>query len=544
MKVCAYVCVCVCDVGQGCHATHKMVAGWSRERLEQLVARAVCDMWRKETGSFLSPVSVDGTVCVTCSGSTVVLRVSETFPGTLTDSHVIHTSQSQSSDVSRSMDSGLGVDMTSSDDSVRDASNVGDTSASSRLVPAHAHVTSTPKSALTLQSSWQHLTSGLDLSKRDGDLALSSPQSYTEQVHDVIRQRLVAKVKVSHCKSTPDEGEDSAKRVKLEGLSKHDLELSKAVLSSKQGEGQMMLAPSDACPWNPGLPTHPSASRSQKLPSTQYDRDLAAYSNPFAAPLFSAYGMMPTLQYPAMCGLMPVMPPPSLPSLSPIANPSPPPSLASNKDRAVPISDTCEVSGTGEQKTYRCEYCSKTFLFRSKYLEHLPVHTNARPFRCTVCDRTYKYKYDLRVHHRTHQGIPTKATLCPHCSLRFDTNKLLRQHISSAHSHLPPPDDDSRASDAISASVEDASQESTTLSSPDAQPLSRDTPVPFYHGSHGNQGSRGQSPADWLATGQSQGLSDGSTTSECNAKSYTVPPRTASPALLDKNANIVVHLNS
>ncbi len=82
---------------------------------------------------------------------------------------------------------------------------------------------------------------------------------------------------------------------------------------------------------------------------------------------------------------------------------------------------------------FRCEYCSKNFLFKSKYHEHLPVHTNARPFRCHLCARTYKYKYDLRVHLRTHMGIPTKSTVCPFCSGKFDTNKQLRAHIKDAH---------------------------------------------------------------------------------------------------------------
>jgi len=105
------------------------------------------------------------------------------------------------------------------------------------------------------------------------------------------------------------------------------------------------------------------------------------------------------------------------------------------------------VGGQAEQKVYRCDYCNKTFLFKSKYHEHLPVHTSARPFQCHLCTRTYKYKYDLRVHLRTHLGIPTKSTVCPFCAARFATNKFLRQHMRDAHadqngaaaSGAPPP---------------------------------------------------------------------------------------------------------
>lgn len=92
-----------------------------------------------------------------------------------------------------------------------------------------------------------------------------------------------------------------------------------------------------------------------------------------------------------------------------------------------------QLANNIEPKSYRCEYCQKTFLFRSKYQEHLPVHTTDRPFECHICQRTYKYKYDLNVHQRTHQGIPTKSTTCPKCSQRFPTNKLLRVHINEVH---------------------------------------------------------------------------------------------------------------
>ncbi|KAK2159665.1 hypothetical protein LSH36_148g01013 [Paralvinella palmiformis] len=92
-----------------------------------------------------------------------------------------------------------------------------------------------------------------------------------------------------------------------------------------------------------------------------------------------------------------------------------------------------QVTPTGEQKVYVCEYCSKQFLFKSKYHEHLPVHTNARPYQCHLCSRTYKYKYDLQVHLRTHMGIPTKSTVCPFCMQKFETNKMLRNHIVEMH---------------------------------------------------------------------------------------------------------------
>lgn len=96
-------------------------------------------------------------------------------------------------------------------------------------------------------------------------------------------------------------------------------------------------------------------------------------------------------------------------------------------------SSTESAKNAAEQKTYSCKHCHKKFLFKSKYQEHMPVHTSDRPFQCTSCQRTYKYKYDLNVHLRTHQGIPTKSTICPFCTKKFQTNKMLRLHIIEDH---------------------------------------------------------------------------------------------------------------
>jgi len=102
--------------------------------------------------------------------------------------------------------------------------------------------------------------------------------------------------------------------------------------------------------------------------------------------------------------------------------------LNSGSGLLTPGADTKEHPGGeagGEpQRVYRCDYCSKTFLFRSKYHEHLPVHTSARPFQCHLCSRTYKYKYDLRVHLRTHLGT---------VSYLHDYQRVIEKKINNSH---------------------------------------------------------------------------------------------------------------
>ena len=46
-----------------------------RERLKHLMANAILELWKKETGS-LSPVIIEGTICITSgSGKTIVVQV-------------------------------------------------------------------------------------------------------------------------------------------------------------------------------------------------------------------------------------------------------------------------------------------------------------------------------------------------------------------------------------------------------------------------------------------------------------------------------------
>ena len=577
-----------------------------KERLEKLVARAVCDVWRKETGS-LNTVTVEATVCITCNGSTFSLHVTDTFAGKVTENiddrkddrphiewkrpsqgdHPLSSNElspvslySPSSEESRcrgdvsvpsrdscsingssydcalscqSVDSGLGLDITNDQSAVVSSEIISSNKVSSvqqnqtnrfhplsdissdlgnakaKTIPSTAHQlpsfvnTSTPKAnvlrTLTPLSMGEKLNNencssedeinmlGLDLTKRDGDLALSSPQSYTAQVHDVIKQRLVAKV--SRGKLAGDNFNEDMKRAKydyaMDGASQNNqssnsinltsvnsipssstttnsmlgsavtsssnIMLGSAVISSSSGMLSLPLycglttlsstsTAYNSSSWTSSLPS-PLTSVKQDTSSSSIFRNESnpsSFFNPFASPMFR--GFFQTMPFSMMCNIPGGMRPLQSPMQSPLIS-------ATSNDKEKSEEHDVAVGESNDQKTYRCEYCGKTFLFRSKYHEHLPVHTNARPFQCSVCDRTYKYKYDLRVHYRTHQGIPTKSTHCPHCPLKFDTNKLLRMHISS--SHRDTHEEDSLASDSASLSQDDSQFNRASTSQDDSQ---------------------------------------------------------------------------
>jgi hypothetical protein len=348
------------------------------ERLRHLVANAILELWKKETGS-LSSVIIEGTICITTSsGKTTVVQVADRFAHGMPDyaPSVDDSGISPGGQTNLKDESGLGGVCpgtgyyTKSEDS--DMEDV-----------AEAPESSTPKQPGVKEEEEveEPREDALDLSGRreSADLALSSPHSYTAQVREVIRQRLLA-----------SKGERS---------------------SSEENTPSRLFSHS----W-------PGAGRTdpQHLP----------FPSPFTSPL--SVGLPHQSFFPMRS---PVFPSPELfRPTSPSSshgddNPVFPPSFSPETD----LNGNMEKDTNEEQRVYKCEFCSKTFLFKSKYHEHLPVHTNARPFRCHLCSRTYKYKYDLRVHLRTHMGIPTKSTICPFCSSKFSTNKVLRIHIRDSH---------------------------------------------------------------------------------------------------------------
>ena len=266
----------------------------------------------------------------------------------------------------------------------------------------------------------------LDLTHGDADLALSTPQSYTAQVRDVIRQRLLAG---RHTVGAKDDVNLKPDGATLTPAVLKNLGLQRTAARRRRGfRGPYPIAVTTSeLPLSPSMFTPP----------------------PMMMPPPSA--LIPSQFSAFMHKLMPTTNGGSLHTILTNHDGDATPPRPESPQGATDLSGKSEAESEELQKVYSCEFCSKTFLFKSKYHEHLPVHTNARPFQCHLCARTYKYKYDLRVHLRTHMGIPTKSTVCPFCSAKYDTNKLLRIHIRDNHKEqsrasedecVPPPTTD------------------------------------------------------------------------------------------------------
>ncbi|XP_070575609.1 zinc finger protein 54-like [Ptychodera flava] len=110
---------------------------------------------------------------------------------------------------------------------------------------------------------------------------------------------------------------------------------------------------------------------------------------------------------------------------------------------------------------YKCEFCSRTFLHKTKFDTHryshdktlsphvckqcnrgfstgdalqghiLTIHENKRPFKCMHCDKAYTKKYALDQHMRKHTG--EKISKCTVCGEMFVNASERRHHLKNEH---------------------------------------------------------------------------------------------------------------
>ncbi|XP_076628962.1 uncharacterized protein LOC143345562 isoform X20 [Colletes latitarsis] len=85
--------------------------------------------------------------------------------------------------------------------------------------------------------------------------------------------------------------------------------------------------------------------------------------------------------------------------------------------------------------TYTCDICQSVFEQKSKILRHITSkHSFHRPFKCATCDKTFKYKCDLKAHRLVHQEVDTSLLhCCDKCDYRTKTKNNLKSHYIRRH---------------------------------------------------------------------------------------------------------------
>lgn len=462
-----------------------------KERLQHLLANSILEMWKKETGSSLS-VLIEGTICITsCHGKVTVIQISNQFPG-FVDRELMSPSEAKIFEQIRFSRRSISHDdeelinaenkqlkrIVKKDDNNNDTSDFMEEEEMLDVVdePCNSPVkrgsdsgeeereeSDDEKMREMKTDSCEH--SGSDsaihdlsddraesiedkkpLSGHNSDLLISSPLMYTAQVHNaigaesVLKNHLLGK-KMNHqltdANPLSPESEPSNSPTHPHDMSHMEQHFN----NNNNNRVKFPISPM----WPIKKEFHDRIFESSfKHASPMGDMHLMA--NSLLTGFIPAAHSSNLNSYLRMHSLPPLMPS----TVKELTNRSfsvpvfPPTdekpfdlvgrnlSTSAAQNRGDSSSAPASASNS-EQKIYKCLFCHKTFLFKSKYHEHLPVHTSARPFQCHLCSRTYKYKYDLRVHLRTHLGIPTKSTICPFCSNKFSTNKQLRQHIRDEH---------------------------------------------------------------------------------------------------------------
>ena len=91
-----------------------------------------------------------------------------------------------------------------------------------------------------------------------------------------------------------------------------------------------------------------------------------------------------------------------------------------------------------ELRPFKCKLCDKSYKQKNTLADHIvSVHEKKRKFKCQVpgCDRAFHFKYDLNAHMRRHNG--DKPYRCDQCGFRTTTANGLRTHKIS-HSDARP----------------------------------------------------------------------------------------------------------
>ncbi|XP_076288007.1 uncharacterized protein LOC143212765 isoform X9 [Lasioglossum baleicum] len=114
----------------------------------------------------------------------------------------------------------------------------------------------------------------------------------------------------------------------------------------------------------------------------------------------------------------------------------------STKNSSLDSLRTNESSGQQEDLykklhdgSYTCDICQTVFEQKSKILRHITSkHSFHRPFKCATCDKTFKYKCDLKAHRLVHQDVDLSLLhCCDKCDYRTKTKNNLKSHYIRRH---------------------------------------------------------------------------------------------------------------
>jgi len=86
--------------------------------------------------------------------------------------------------------------------------------------------------------------------------------------------------------------------------------------------------------------------------------------------------------------------------------------------------------GKNKHARYECLICHAIFPLHGRYKQHMVKHSDARPFKCTVCEKTFKRMSEMNNHMQIHSNV---TYTCDLCGLISKNRVSLRTHVRRVH---------------------------------------------------------------------------------------------------------------
>uniref|UniRef100_A0A8C4Q031 C2H2-type domain-containing protein n=1 Tax=Eptatretus burgeri TaxID=7764 RepID=A0A8C4Q031_EPTBU len=80
-------------------------------------------------------------------------------------------------------------------------------------------------------------------------------------------------------------------------------------------------------------------------------------------------------------------------------------------------------------KKYKCNQCNYRCGCKTRFFQHMRVHTGERPYKCTICNKAFSRTDNLEVHMRIHTG--KRPFICSFCGKAFVSSDTLDAHMNS-----------------------------------------------------------------------------------------------------------------
>lgn len=81
----------------------------------------------------------------------------------------------------------------------------------------------------------------------------------------------------------------------------------------------------------------------------------------------------------------------------------------------------------GDSRPYKCSVCEKSYRDPSTLRQHEKTHWLSRPFPCNICGKMFTQRGTMTRHMRSHLGL--KPFACEECGMRFTRQYRLTEHM-------------------------------------------------------------------------------------------------------------------